>query len=442
MGKEYENDFFDKRKEKIKNFKLHIDTVNKENDLVDISIGSDEGKVLPKSSVNNEKRPSVKEKNQGKNFNNKESSNFFKHMWVAMVVLVSFVLSQYSVAAFNDMLAMSRTEGTTVVEIPKDANSDTFAKVLYDNKVINNPNFFKNYIMLTGSYKNFKSGSFEMRTNMDYQAIKSCLTSNEHRLDSDIIDVLIPEGKNILEISHILDKNEICSENDFLKACNSSEFEKKYEFLKNLENSEKRPYKLEGYLFPDTYKFYKYSDGITVVKKFLANYNKKVSKKYAVEGSKAKVNLIQRVEESGMTMDNVMNLASLIQAEAASEADMYNVSSVIHNRLETLKHGDVSPYENASVSLLGIDSTVWYPYRSKDKVPAEKLSSFEGIYDTYKNKGLPIGPICNPGMEAINAALKPNKTQYYYFCHSKDGKAYYAKNGSEHIANLKRAGLS
>ena len=281
-----------------------------------------------------------------------------------------------------------------------------------------------------------------MKTNMDYQAIKSCLTSNEHRLNSDIVDVMIPEGKNILEISSILEKYEICSAEDFLKACKTDEFDDKYEFLKDIDNAQEREYKLEGYLFPDTYKFYKYSDVNSVIRKLLSNGTKKLRKKTAITGYNEKVNILQRANDAKISLDKLLNIASLIQAEAANEADMYNVSSVIHNRLNTQNTGEVSPFENTSVAFLGLDSTVWYPYRNKDKVPEDIVNSFESSYNTYKNKWLPIGPICNPGIAAINAALKPNQTQYYYFCHSKDGKSYYAKTNTEHLINLRKAGLT
>ena len=117
---------------------------------------------------------------------------------------------------------------------------------------------------------------------------------------------------------------------------------------------------------------------------------------------------------------------------------MYNVSSVIYNRLNSQNKKNVE----TGLEFLNIDATIWYPYRSKDKVPEKILNKFESLYDTYKQKGLPIGAICNPGIKAIDAALNPNKTPYYYYCHSKDGKAYYAKILAEHSINLKKAGLA
>ena len=425
MKKNFENDFYNfykKRKNKVKEFQINVDLDNDEN------IEKYQNKPNRYSKINFESK-------------DKNAVKFFKHIWISMIILVSFSLSQYSILALYDMFAINCKKEEIIVNIPQNFKSNDISKTLYENGIIKNKNFFNTYIKIKGSYKKFHSGSFKLRTDMDYQAIKNCLMSNKNRLETDIINILIPEGKNILEIAAILEKNNICNSKEFLNVCNSNQFEEKYEFLKNIENKEKRVYKLEGYLFPDTYKFYKYSKPDFVIKKILLNYNKKIHKKTLIKGSDKKTNIITRITDSKMSIDSVINLASLIQAEAANIEDMYNVSSVIHNRLNTMKTGDISPVENAVVSFLGIDSTIWYPYRNKDKIPTETIEKFEKLYDTYKFKGLPLGPICNPGTEAINAALNPNKTPFFYFCHSKDGKSYYAKTNSEHRINMKKAGL-
>ena len=113
---------------------------------------------------------------------------------------------------------------------------------------------------------------------------------------------------------------------------------------------------------------------------------------------------------------------------------MYNVSSVIYNRLESGADSDVYRLE--------LDSTRYYPYRKKSAIPADERKGFKSTYNTYDIKGLPAGPICNPGMEAIMAALYPNDTGYLYFCHDKDGNAYYSDNYEDHRYNLVLAGLA
>lgn len=423
-----------KKDPKNNKFKKNVNLA--ENKMIDISSQFSQNKPHP--TQNNKSAT----KTSKKSVKNNDNVSFFKHMWIAMIILVATTSSIYSVSAFNDMFAVNREEKEVIVEIPQKASSAEISKILFESGIIKNQKFFNLYISLPGSYKHFKAGAFEMRIGMDYQAIKSCLTSNEHRLDSDIVTVTIPEGKNILEISAILEKNEVCSAEEFLTACKTDDFSDKYDFLKDIDNIQEREYKVEGFLFPDTYKFYKYSDVHSVIKKFLTNGSKKFRKKTAVNGYPNKVNILQRASDAKISMDKLLNIASLIQAEAANEADMYNISSVIYNRLKSQNHSEISHDENSSTCYLELDSTVWYPYRSKDKVPSDIVESFESPYNTYKHPGIPIGPICNPGIAAINAALKPNQTQYYYFCHSKDGKSYFAKTNAEHLVNLKKAGLT
>ena len=143
--------------------------------------------------------------------------------------------------------------------------------------------------------------------------------------------------------------------------------------------------------------------------------------------------LQEQIEASGMTLDEVLTLASIIQMEAANTDDMYMVSSVLHNRLENGSQYDIYT--------LDCDSTTYYPYRTKDDVPEAERDTFTSTYNTYTVRGLPAGPICNPGMDAIDAALNPQDTNYYYFCHDADGNAYYAATAAEHQQNLVEAGL-
>ena len=97
--------------------------------------------------------------------------------------------------------------------------------------------------------------------------------------------------------------------------------------------------------------------------------------------------------------------------------------------------------DKKGVATLDSDPTVWYPYHSREEVPADQVDSFKSRYNTYDIQGLPPGPICNPGLDAINAALNPKTTDYYYFCH-KDDQAYYSQTFEEHQQKLQELGLS
>ena len=192
-------------------------------------------------------------------------------------------------------------------------------------------------------------------------------------------------------------------------------------FEKQVKSSSKKFYKMEGYFFPDTYQFYLEEDPKNVAKKVCKNFEYKVTP-----------DMYGRMEDLGMTLDETITLASIVQAEASSSIDMKLVSSVFHNRLN---NPDQFP-------LLQSDPTTNYV----EEVIKPNLEIYSqsmcDAYDTYKGGGLPPGAICNPGIEAIQAVLYPRETDYYYFCSDLDtGEFFFATTLDEHEANLVKAHL-
>ena len=387
--------------------------------------GQDVKEQIARESKNALKKRKKAKKKELK-LKNKRNRRVFRWMWVISVVIVGAMLSVYIITGMNDLLAINRQDSSTImVEIPENPTLDEVAQTLEKNGVIDEISYFKMFAMLTKSDEGFTQGTYEMRKNMDYEAIINYLMSSGNRTDT--VSVMITEGENVLEVAQTLKENGVLSETDkFLELCSSDNFDEDFSFLKDIKNGSDRYYKLEGYLYPDTYEFYKNEDAEKVIYKFLNNYEMKITEKQDVRGYDKLTTVKKMVEESnsGYTLDEVMIIASIIQAEAANTDDMYNVSSILHNRLEASA--------DLGVSNLGLDSTKFYPYRNADNAP----DNFVSKYDTYDEAGLPEGPICNPGMEAIKAALNPNSTSYYYFCHDSEGNAYYASTIYEHNANL------
>lgn len=400
----------------------------------------------PVLSTQQKDRKSRKAEKRRKKLRAKKNSCLFRMIWLVMIVLVSVVFAQYIMVGVNDMLAINRTEETTVsITIPKDASLDQIADILYENGVIDNKTFFKLYAQITKSTTGFTQGTFDIETNRDYQSIINFMQSDMNR--TDVVTIQFTEGMTVLEYADLLERNQVCSSEDFLNVCNSDHFDEDYTFLQELSNVSQRYYKLEGYLFPDTYNFYVGEDPYSVVRKFLANYTQKVYyTKSRVKGFEDKVTIEERAKSMGMTVDEVTTLASLIQAEAANRDDMYVISSILHNRLNTISNGGNSPFGDSGLNYLQLDSTIYYPYKSLSKIPSSVRNNFKSRYNTYDIVGLPYGAICNPGMEAIEAALTIEETDYYYFCHkAADGDqpavAYYASTMQEQLNNMALAGL-
>lgn len=399
------------------------------------------GEASPK--MTREEKKAIKRRRKAKA---RKTGCLFKMVWFVMVVLVGILFGQFLMVGVNDMLAINRKDSSTVtVDIPKGATLDDISEILLENGVISNAAFFKLYANVTNNADYFLQGTYDIRKNMDYQAISVYLQTKINRMD--VVKVQFSEGMNIIEIANKLEKNGVCDADEFLAVANSDIFDEDYPFIKAIKNASKRYYKLEGYLFPDTYEFYKGEDPETAIRRFLANYrNKMYETKSRVDGFDKKVNIEKQAKEIGMSMEDLLTLASIIQAEAATEEDMYYISSIFHNRLDTLDNDGVSDYGEGGLCYLGSDATYFYPYRNKSEVPEKERDTYVSKYDTYTIKGLPAGPVCSPGMSAIQAALYPYDTDYYYFCHKaasgdEPAEPFYASTNYEHINNQYEAGL-
>ncbi len=232
------------------------------------------------------------------------------------------------------------------------------------------------------------------------------------------VRITFPEGFTVREIAQKLEENGVCSAQDFINAVNAPELSDE---LWNFENGGDRAYLLEGYIFPDTYDFYVDEDAQSVLNRFLENFKNKITSEHK-----------QRAAELGYSMDEIITIASIVQEEASVYKEMGKVSSVLHNRLKS----------NAFPGLQ-CDATINYvnlymkPYF--DTQLSEKYAS---LYNTYKFKGLPAGPITNPGLAAIEAALNYEDTDYYYFVTDENGNYYYAKTFAEHNENCRAAGIT
>lgn len=369
----------------------------------------------------------------------KKNKRVFKLIWLIMVIMAGVVLSKYMLTGINDMLAISRPEDNKVkIKITRNDKFEDIVAKLEEKGIIKDPEFFKFYAHIVKAEDNFQPGTFTVNTNLDYEAIISYLEAPYEKVKT--VTLQITEGMSVVEIANLLVKKGVTeSKDDFLDMCNSNAFDKKYDFIKSLgsKDASGRYYKLEGYLYPDTYTFYEKEDPSLTVSRMLSNFaDKNVNTLAKADGYKKKVSIQDRAKDSGYTFDEIITIASLIQAEAADTKDMYYVSSIVHNRL---KSDNVYDYAK-----LGLDSTIYYPYRNAKSVPkALGGKKFKSTYDTYNFVGLPIGPICNPGEDAIEAALNPAETDYYYFCHNQEtGEAYYATTIDEHNYNLSLAGLA
>lgn len=424
------------RRETVKNFKLNIDE-----SILDEPVAAEPEKPKNKAIYFAARQPSKaqlehrraqeearqqrqkQEKQQRAKQRKKESEQVVRLRFalVCIIVVLSSVLaSMYCISCINDVLALSRDDELVTVEIEKDADYKEIIDVLGDNGLVKHEWFCK----LMTKFRHFDEKSYingihYLTADMGVEGMLTAM--QENRTSGETIRLSFPEGWTIPQIIEKLAANDVCPEEYLYDALAKVEFD--YGFVNTIPNDGSRAYYLEGYMFPDTYDFF-VSDkagGIgenpnSVIRKFLANYETKWSEVYE-----------KRAQELGYTMDEIIIIASIIQKEAADQSQMADVSSVIHNRLNN----------RSSYPTLGCDSTKKYVtnYLAKE-LGAAKANTYMSGYDTNSTRaGLPTGPICNPGAAAIEAALNPSDTNYFYFCHNEKGKIYLASTYSQFQAN-------
>ena len=228
--------------------------------------------------------------------------------------------------------------------------------------------------------------------------------------------VTITEGMTLTQIFKKLEANGVCSFDDLMKTAESYDYS--YYPLIAARPSNTRAFKLEGYLFPNTYDFYKNEKPQDAIGRFL-----RVGEKYITSQDRAKARAM------GYSMDQILTVASIIEKEGANPNEVRKIAAVIYNRLEAGKQ-------------LQMDSGIYYIERSVKPYISGDVNRYNSLYNMYKCKGLPAGPICNPGARTINAALDPADVNYLYFCHDSSAKYYYADTYEEHLDNLKKAGIA
>ena len=346
--------------------------------------------------------------------------NYVKRLLLSIisVVLVTCLVSAIGIGCINDVLAINGTEEEISVTIPENATTGQIIRILKDEKLISNKLFcnvfakFRGY----GSDENYISGVYYLSSDMGLEGMLNEVQEHYTYSDEDTVSLSFPEGWTIQQIVDSLVNNEVIeSSNKFMNALN---FDYDYDFINGDENA---CFSLEGVMFPDTYEFYVGESASSIIRRFLDNFQEKWTAEYQ-----------QRADELGYSVTEILTIASIIQKEAADVDQMAGVSAVIHNRLKY----------STDYPLLQCDSTGNYITKYLTGIVGEsKANSYKKAYDTGDARtGLPAGPICNPGTDAIIAALYPDETStYLYFCHDDNGKIYYANNDVEFARNVAEA---
>ena len=393
-----------------------VQQVNKENDSSnDISSNS---VSMSRKNTSSKKVSSIK--NKASSQIRAIKSKYRKRGLIAVgaSIVLAVILAFVAISCINDILAIGRdSEKIYTVTIPSNASTRSVIRILDKQGLIKN-SLFCNIIAEVQHFRsdNYIPGIYYVTESMGLEGMllqfKSTQTTGE------TVRLTFPEGYNVDQIMAKLEKYEVCSTALFKQTLRDVDFSNEYDFLASLKDKDQRYIYVEGYLYPDTYDFYVGENPASVIRKFLDNFKEKWTEEYQ-----------EKAKSANMTMDEVITLASLIQKEAYGAEQMPDVSSVIHNRLNY----------SALFPTLKCDCTLYYVknFIKKNVTDPSLAEALNNRYNTNDCIGLPIGAICNPGDDAIKAALNPNETKYYFFAHDNNNKIYLAANESDHNNNLR-----
>ncbi len=383
----------------------------------------------PPASEKQKKVLEVKAMKQEKKENRKNSKavNTLSSLALSLAIIIFFsvVLCVYGIRCINDILALKTEDKTVEVTISDGMSDGQVINILKKNDLINNRLFCKMFLKVIhitdDDYNggNYVSGVYTLSPDMGLEKMLSTIQADFTQ--SETVTLTFPEGWTVDQIAQKLEANEVCTAASFITTLQSVDFSEEYDFLKSVDNKEMRFRALEGYIYPDTYEFYVGETSSSVVRRFLDNFKNRWIESYQ-----------EQANSLGMSVDDIVTLASILQKEAATNSQMSTISSILYNRLSS-----------SNFQWLQCDSTETYlletikPTLTSSSEDSDKYLKYRDLYDTYSTEctGLPLGPICNPGDSAIYAALHPEDTNYFYFRHDDKGKVYYASSFAEHEQN-------
>ena len=336
-------------------------------------------------------------------------------VYITLILIASAFLSFFILSVGNDVFALQKTERTAEIDLGLYPTVIDVSNELAEKGIIKYPAIFRLYARLKlKDGQTFIPGTYTASSKQNYDSLINMFQAQQG--ERRIVTIMIPEGYTVDEIIDLFLSEGIGTKEGFVDAIENGEYD--YEFIRRLDAQPKDPnrrYRLEGYLFPDTYYFYSDWEETQIINKLLDGFDSKLTKEYYAY-----------IDKSGYTLDQLIRIASLIQDEAYYVSDMEYVSSVIHNRLKNSK----------TYPKLECDSTVLYAMGIHKVDITEEDLNYNDPYNTYVYDGLMPGPICNPGWSAIYTALNPAQSDYYYFVSRSSGEMLYGKTLEEHRKNV------
>lgn len=314
-----------------------------------------------------------------------------KHIKRSIILLILIIIIYIILNAVNKTLLPPSTFPTPYrVTIDSGQTLFSISKELYDDGAIKNRRAFEMFMITFGNENHIEQGEYYFEKPISVVALALRISGKDFGLARK--KVTFPEGYSNKEMSNRL-------------AESFDNFDKS-RFISLTQEQ-------EGYLFPDTYSFFPSTTTDQMIEALKNNFNKKIA------------TLEPEISKSKRSLPEIITMASIIEKEARGANDRALISGILWNRID------------AGIALQ-VDAPFLYILGKESKDLTKKDLSIKSPYNTYLNKGLPPNPINNPGLAAIKAALTPEKSDYFYYLHDKNGNIYYAKTYEEHKKNIKK----
>ena len=339
-------------------------------------------------------------------------------LYVLFVIGVSAILATLGWVWACDLLGLNKEYASVIIKIDDNTELDSIVDILEEQGLIEYKFLFKLYAKFSNAEDKIAPGTYELNTEMDYHALVSNMGSSS--TTRQVTDVTIPEGYSIDQIFSLLEERGVSTVDKLQDMAASWDYA--FDWLQGIPLGDY--HRLEGYLFPDTYTFQMGENPKYIINKMLVNFDAKMDQYMARYAG----------EEAQYSLHDIVTIASMIEKETdgtnnEERNDFRSISSVIYNRLEN-PGAETAGY-------LQIDATL--VYINGGNLPTEADKSIDSPYNTYLHQGLPAGPISNPGMTSLLAAMEPANTNYYYYVLNPETRQHESsRTYAEHQALLSR----
>ena len=391
----------------------------------------------PKTPASRRPAPRKRERDEDQGGSTLITSLLKAVIYIIAVLVVSGVLAYYIISIGNDAFAFVKDSESIQLTITEGTTVKDLGNLLATNGIIQYPKIFNYYVGIRYSKTpEFVAGDYTVSPSMSYDKLVATFAKSEKPKKVTVI-VSIPEGYTVKQIiDTLVNKYGLSSEEELTKAIQYADFD--YWFIDELEKEqaqkpfrfEKRKYRLEGYLYPDTYYYYSDASAETIINKMLKNFDTKMKhtfKNCLADGNTYQEKILNLCAEKGRSFDEMVTLASMVQMEAKYDIEYGNISSVFHNRLNN---------PSKTNGKLESDATIQYILDKRNPDLGSNELNIDDPYNTYLYQGLPPGPISNPTFLALNYALYPADSNYFYFVAKPDGFSLFAKTYAEHKKNI------